>query len=299
MSDNYFRHGRNAKASGQKPHRHGADFAASAAGANHAVRQSVSRHPEAVQPACQGESAEGERAEGAGLVHISTSDTVPCHSHDLRLSRMKRSVITTARLHQEELQSGSFRHRVAMLTLTYAPGQEWAAYQITALLKLIRVWLGRRNHRFRYVWVMELQARGAPHYHVLVWLPKGLSLPKPDKQGWWPYGLTRIEYARNAVSYIAKYASKIDQKGGGIPKGARIHGGGGLTSAGRLQRTWWLLPSYIRDVWSAELKPRRAKGGGWFNQLGEWLPSLWVLDWGQTRFPFVVLRRVGMVPEGA
>ena len=109
------------------------------------------------------------------------------------------------------------------------------------LLKRIRHWLQRRSVRFCYVWVAELQQRGALHYHILVWLPFGLTLPKPDKQGWWPHGSTRIEWARHPIGYLVKYASKFDIKCG-LPKGARLHGAGGFDQAAQQIRRWFNCP---------------------------------------------------------
>ena len=108
-------------------------------------------------------------------------------------------------------------------------------------------------------------------------MPRGLTLPKPDKRGWWPYGSTRIEWTRNAVGYIAKYASK--EVVGKLPKGSRICGTGGLSKSSRLQKSWWLCPSYIRKLWpEPEMKPRRAIGGGWLSKLtGEWIPSQYAI----------------------
>lgn len=235
------------------------------------------------------QSREQGGAEGpGGLVPLSISDTVTFHSHDLRVSRLRRAVKTAARLHGEEVP----RFKTAMLTLTYAPGQEWAAFQITALMKCIREYLRRRGAVFRYVWVLELTKAGVPHYHVMLWLPRGVTLPKPDKRGWWPYGHTRIEWARYPVAYLAKYASK--GYSGKLPEGARLHGCGGLSLTGRLERAWWLVPSYVREVWNAEQKPNRAHGGGWRNKEGEWMPSRFRIVWGLTCFPFITLRPVGV-----
>jgi hypothetical protein len=142
------------------------------------------------------------------------------------------------------------------------------------MLACIREYLRRRDLPFRYVWVMELTQAGIPHYHAVIFLPFGRSLPKPDKQGWWPHGMTRIEWARNAVGYLAKYASK--GQGGDFPKGARLYSSGGLDNAQRSIRSWWMLPGWIRELWGSEHRPRKAKGGGFLSRLtGEHLPSPW------------------------
>ena len=97
-----------------------------------------------------------------------------------------------------------------MLTLTYRPDADWAPGQISSVVRHIRQWLARKGHEMRFVWGQEFTKKGRPHYHLLLWLPLGLTIPKPDKQRWWPWGMTKIEWARNAVGYIAKYASKGD-----------------------------------------------------------------------------------------
>lgn len=223
-------------------------------------------------------------AERAGLVSTSTSGTSSeIHQIDpraARLHRMKRGVMTSARLHEEETKgkAGSFRYRIAMLTLTYRDESGWFRHHISDLMRHIRNWCKRRGIEYRYVWVAELQKRGAVHYHVLIWLPKGVSLPKPDKQGWWPHGFTKIEWARAALGYIAKYASKGEPLAHGFPKGCRISGFGGLTQSSRNERIWWLMPSWVRECSSIEDMPRRAKGGGiLLKSTGEILSSPWLV----------------------
>ena len=164
-----------------------------------------------------------------------------------------------------------------MLTLTYREVGAWSARHISELLQRIRVWLKRRGHRMRYVWVAELQQRGALHYHVLVWLPRGLTLPKPDKQGWWAHGSTRIEWARKAAGYLAKYASKLDSKVGiGFPAGARLYGKGGLEGFGRAVAQWFNLPSWAREVCDLAGRAVRLKGLGLVDrESGVCLPTPW------------------------
>jgi len=126
-----------------------------------------------------------------------------------------------------------------------------------------------------YVWVAELQKRGAMHYHLLIWLPKGLSLPKPDKQGWWPHGMTKIEWARNAVGYMAKYASKGDSSNK-FPRGARIHGCGGLTGVQLQEARYWKRPTWVREKTVIGDQVKRHHGGGWLDHdTGEILESPW------------------------
>lgn len=229
-------------------------------------------------------------AEGAGLVYIKTSHTV--HScgvvpasvtpsrpdaflidqEAMRLKRLKKNVITSARYHVRDLQGQRFK--AAMVTLTYRDDAEWDAKQISKYLGCVKEWLKRRGHPCRYVWVYELTKRGRPHYHVLFWLPKGISMPKADKRGWWRQGMTKTEWARNAVGYLAKYASKGTEQV--IPKGVRLYGIGGLSATSRLNRAWWNLPSGVR-VWGFPSdRWRRSPGGGWVSRSsGEWRSSQW------------------------
>jgi len=123
--------------------------------------------------------------------------------------------------------------------------------------------------------VQEFTKKGRPHYHLLIWLPRGITLPKPDKRGWWPYGMTKIEWAYNAIGYIAKYASKADSLHRPA-LGARMHGNGGLTEDALLEARWWKLPAWAREQCQPSDKLRRRIGGGILNpDTGEVLLTPW------------------------
>jgi len=237
----------------------------------------------------------------AGLVLSSTNDTLILSASSVsdnlarrflidawrsRSERLKKSVLNAANLHEQAVGKKSDlcrseQWRCLMLTLTYRDDVEWEKSQITQLIKTMRQYLKRKKIVFRYVWVLEKTKRGRPHYHILVWLPQGISLPKPDKRGWWLHGMTRIEWIKkNGAAYIAKYCVKNshDTCSGGqgdFPKGARLHGCGGLSKTSRLIRAWWNFPKYVRQVFNApkyDIQP--LKGGGWLSRLtGETLPS--------------------------
>ena len=199
-----------------------------------------------------------------GLVSLKTSDTLIANTVEIdrdkaRHTRLKRSILVAAKLFEHSFRG--FRMRPAMLTLTYRDVDGFAPRHISELLKRIRQWLERRGRGFYYVWVAELQKRGALHYHIVIWLPKGLTLPKPDKQGWWPHGSTRIEWARHPVGYLIKYASKFDIQGG-LPKGARLHGAGGFDEASKQIRRWFNLPTWLKCLAGVSSKFMRVKGVG-------------------------------------
>jgi hypothetical protein len=206
---------------------------------------------------------------------------------DLRALRVRntRDVVSaqasmiTARLAQD-----SIRWRLAFITLTYADVDLWAVYQITRCLDAMKKWAKRRGFKLPYVWVAELgESNGRLHYHICVWLPKGNTMPKPDKRGWWPHGWTKIEWARNqrsASAYLAKYMSKGADGDASFPSGCRIRGAGGLTVSERLRVAWGRCPSYVRERWPDwRDEPRRRFGGGWMSRVtGEWIGAafMWV-----------------------
>jgi hypothetical protein len=149
-------------------------------------------------------------------------------------------------------------YRVAMITLTYAPDVEWSALHIAALLKNYREWFKRRGHRFHFVWTVEMQGNGRPHYHVIAWFPRGLTPPFADEQGWWKHGLSNAMFAFSPVGYIAKYVSKtVTQSGHHLPKGARLWGHGGLLLDERAGIAYATAPRWLKALVSPQAFPKR------------------------------------------
>lgn len=212
-----------------------------------------------------------------GLVPSTTTQTAfELDRFKARAARMRKSILTGARLHQAESVAAGFRGRWAMLTLTYREETDWAANHVRLFLTHVRQWLKRRRSAARFVWCLELTKRGRPHYHVLVRLSRGLTLPKPDKQGWWPHGLTRVEWARNAVGYVAKYASKATPEVMcDLPKGARTHGVGGLSDEGARELRWWKSPLAAREALGKVADIRKVLGGYADKTTGEFWRSPW------------------------
>lgn len=222
-------------------------------------------------------------AEPFGLVQVLTSDKdsdprdLSIDRHESRLKRLRKTIRKSAGLLSDQAQNG-FRTFLAMLTVTYGPGVEWSPYHITELQKRIRYWMNVRGFPYAYIWVCELQQRGAPHYHIVIWIPYGRRLPKPDEVGWWPHGMTKIEgVKRSAIGYLMKYLSKGRDDIARFAKGQRTHGSGGLTKASKQQRRWWMAPKFVRDrfpEWQMDVAP--APGGGWVaRETGEWVASPW------------------------
>ena len=239
-----------------------------------------------------GASVGGEAA-GAGLVYSSTSQTQRCVfiREQARVERASRSIKTAARLHVEAMSRGG-DYRPLMVTLTYRAVDGWASKHVSAYIDRVRKWAARHGgEALAYVWAAELQKRGAVHYHVLLWLPKRLWMPRADKRGWWPHGMTRTEQVRNAVGYVAKYASKLRSKSGDLPKGCRLHGAGGLEPAARMERRWWLSPRWVRDAFPIEDDPRRVRGGFLSLTTGEFVASPWRVVERDGRWRWVMIER--------
>lgn len=196
--------------------------------------------------------------------------------HDLpirqRFNKLKRVVTGAAKQITDGLQQRGFRYRAAFITTTYRPGQHWEPRDISKLLDHYRQWLKTRGHRLQAVWVMELHKSGVPHYHLVIWLPRGLTPPKPDKQGWWKKGMTNCKWARNPVRYLAKYASKGGAAVYDIPKGARLHGIYGCdTPLG-----WYRAPGWLRELTDPGNKIMCRPGGWWcVYDIGRAIHSPW------------------------
>ena len=183
-----------------------------------------------------------------------------------RLHKASKIVFTVARIVQDDLTNLGTRFRAAMCTLTYRPGVAWQPKHISALTSSMSKYAKRsRFPLFSYVWVLELMKSGAPHYHILIWLPRGMTLPKPDKQGWWPHGSTRIEWAYRPVGYMAKYASKMATNTASLPKNARICGYGGLTASQKHELSWFRAPAWLRQLVPQGHHIKRQAEGWWLD----------------------------------
>ena len=204
------------------------------------------------QPGCLPAPGQAPGGAAAGLVSYKTSGPdflavsfEPDIVQERRVRRLRRQVWAAGHLQRFACPNG-FRENVWFVTLTYRGVDDWRPGHISRCFKAIRKWCKKQSIAFRYVWVAELQKRGALHYHVAVWLPKRIQLPKFDKQGWWPHGMTQRVIAKNAVGYLMKYLSKISPFHK-FPRGVRIHGFGGLTQQARAICSWLNLPSWCKQ----------------------------------------------------
>lgn len=177
-----------------------------------------------------------------------------------RVRRMRRVVLA----HADQVRAvPGFRVEPVMVTATYRPGELWNQRQVSRFVARVRVHLARRGIPLKFQWVIEHTKKGVPHYHLLFWLPHGFQLPKPDEQGWWPHGMTRIERARSAVGYLVKYATKGFD--GELPKGARLFGCGG-DAAARFQAHRAGLPGWLNAAATPGERLERVTGLGWMEK---------------------------------
>jgi hypothetical protein len=144
----------------------------------------------------------------------------PEERHAQRLARMRKNVwLGVSMLRDHQVTAGG---ALVMYTLTYASIKDWAPRHISGCMR----WLRAQGVRL-YVWVAELQRRGAVHYHVLALLPDGQRWVKPNTaHGGWTKGFTWVSPDIVKPFYIMKYL----QKGQGhnadkdFPKGLRLYG---------------------------------------------------------------------------
>lgn len=149
-----------------------------------------------------------------------------------------------------------------MVTLTYRDLDGFQPRHVSLLLKHVRQWLKRRGHPFHYLWVAELQKRGALHYHIIVWLPRGMTIPAPDKQGWWPHRMTQVKWAHHAVGFLCKYVSEFDGVQAFL-RGLRLHGSGGHGEIARPIRRWSNLLGWPRSLVGVESRVVRMQVLTW------------------------------------
>lgn len=239
-----------------------------------------------------------------------TAERLYLDPRKMRCARLRRTVRAAARQLEWEASMaaaalGRRGFRKTFITLTYRKVGEWEPHHISRFVRLMRQWFHRQcgmldgeafRELCRFVWVAELQKRGALHYHVLVFVPRHLRLPRPDVCGWWPHGASKIETARNPVGYMVKYATKTGPDDlARLPKGVRLHGNGGMGDFARRTMRIALWPQWLRERNNADCFLRfytpgvaedlgvapgwsdvRKVTGGWLDRsTGELQPTPW------------------------
>jgi hypothetical protein len=160
---------------------------------------------------------------------------------EIRLGRLKKRIKFFANW-KDAVSEMVAEVDTIMVTLTYKNVGEWRPRHVTEFIRKVRRFLDWQL--LGYFWVAEMQERGAVHYHVVFIVKKGTRLPKPDDEGYWNYGMTKIQKVDHVYSYLAKYLSKDGQKAE-YPKGIRIFG-----MSIYILKDWvksWKLPLWLNE----------------------------------------------------
>lgn len=219
-------------------------------------------------------------------------------SQKVRFGRMRRTIREVGN------QGASLRNRYAVfVTLTYRPGEVWHASHIRDCLHRMRMWSQRMGIKIPYCWVLELTKSGTPHYHVILWLPKGVKVPFFDARGWWFVGSSQTERARDPKGrYLAKYVSKNeeliddDDRDIAFPVGARVFGRGGFTGHVLGELRYWLRPDFVRRRCNPTDTVRKVEGGWLIVDTGEMIHSPYRVHFDGPRM-YVLHTKLGF-PKG-
>lgn len=106
-------------------------------------------------------------------------------------------------------------HVMKLITLTFSDIMQFKNFidknGLNTYLTNLRIHIekklsGRKD--FFYLWVLEVQERAVPHYHLILVLPKGISIKFPDKSNW-HWGSSNIRTVspqkyRSMFSYLTK-----------------------------------------------------------------------------------------------
>jgi len=145
-----------------------------------------------------------------------TNQWIKVDDFQKRMARMQRRIHAWARIVERYTKRKTYKLR--MFTLTYKERKDYWPGQITEFIKEMRDRC--KKNLIAYAWVLEMQERGVPHYHVMMLINKKVFLPKPDKEGVWKYGHSNIEWDVKSPFYICAYTGKEQQKKD-LPKHAR------------------------------------------------------------------------------
>lgn len=146
-------------------------------------------------------------------------DRSPSDALAARIAKMRRAVwsgVKTAELWAQEEP-----YRLIMITLTYRQVGAWKGRQI----REFSLW-SKKQGCPGYVWVAELQKRGAVHYHALVLWPRATRWKMPTFDAGWAHGYTWVTDNVKHPLYIMKYLQKglSDAATVHFPRGARLYG---------------------------------------------------------------------------
>jgi hypothetical protein len=182
----------------------------------------------------------------------------------MRYNRMRKAVKAWAGLNVGK------EAQLAMITLTYRPGEDYQADDKRDFIQKLRRGLNKRL--LGYAWVAELQRRGVIHYHLLLYVIKGTNIPHPDEVGWWIHGLTTVTNRIRTPFYLLKYVGKEYQKDfDKFPSGIRAFAVV-LTDQGEkmqlrlIRLPPWAIQEVINRGWGEleNIRKEHRKESGWY-----------------------------------
>lgn len=219
-------------------------------------------------------SATASKTQSSG--HVRKNETSPSASQRKRKSTARQKLRHVFR--EQKRFARAHNLRAVAITLPYADNAKWEPGHISALLDKVRSFMKQAGHPLPYIWTLE--SAGRLHYHLLLWLPRGVKLDPVHLEKWWPWGNTWTKSCRNPSAwhgYITKFNSLTK-----LPKGVHSYGKGGLDDAGKKAVLLASLPRWLVRILPAGHLARRAPGGGWVDlETGEIYlsPHFWT-PWG-------------------
>jgi len=153
------------------------------------------------------------------LIHRDTGEKVVVELHYRRLKKLQNNIFAWSGVVERYYPDAL----MIMVDLTYKKVDDWKPGHIRSYVKTLKGSMGASL--ITWAWVMELQKRGAVHYHMLL-VTDGKWCKLPDRSGQWKWGMSKVGKARS-VYYLADYVGKEHQKDfTKFPKDARSYGVG-------------------------------------------------------------------------
>jgi hypothetical protein len=156
------------------------------------------------------------------LYNRNTKSIIIYDAHEARFKRKRRRVNVWAKEYKELINMGHDRSKpydAIFITLTYRDNESHKKGDVRTYLHRLKKRLG--DKLIAYAWVLEMQKRGVPHYHIMLIVKKGTRVSKPDK-GDWSGGHSNIQKAYKGIYYIISYLKKSIDLEIEYPKGYRI-----------------------------------------------------------------------------
>lgn len=151
-----------------------------------------------------------------------TRTIVTIDTKESRFKRKRRRINVWAKEYKELINHGRDRSKPydgIFVTLTYKDNDQVKPGDIRTYLHRLKKRLGPKL--IGYAWVLEMQKRGVPHYHIMIVVKKGTRIEKPDRKDW-TGGSSNISRCKKGVYYIISYCKKALDLDANYPKGFRI-----------------------------------------------------------------------------